>query len=740
MRLFIYYIGIVLFVSANATENDWSTGIWINGDDYEEASNAMNQTIYFPNWDREIEKLRKEGDRFLAIQLDDRFDPLPFDQINLPSLSAIAAVGVNETIEDYLSFLEQFSRTNGFTYLVLPDTTGFTFYEKEILEVAHKQSPNFFIQRHQLRHEVPDSKKEYLASLSVGPHILVASQHENFKRIRKWSAKFFTESHRSFVNLLDSSKLRDFEKTWKLPEALAQQIGRNGIFAVDPDHTLPIVSPNVTYLGTNEKLRDWLSHYATVTSYRTSTAITIVDHLTSQHTPVQGGDILLAEKKLDREDISQLIFPAEFQNREILIAKMLFGSATIKGRDESARFVADAHYLSYSHPTVEGLELEFQREIDSIGRDAIMRYATPGMQLAVVKNGSVVHQQCFGYYTYDSLKPVSMETLYDLASLTKVMATLPAIALLVDREQIQLEDRISQYLPEFLGSNKSEITIKQLLSHNAGLKSYVPFWSMVMGGDRLDAFYYRTPEDEANDVRTYGFEPDPVMLDTLRTFIIASDLIKDPERYNYSDIGFMILHLLVERVTGLSFEDFLVHEFYRPMGLSNTTFNPIQRGVDLSRIAPTEFDQRFRNGLVWGEVHDRNAAVFGGVSGHAGLFSNVTDLAKMMSMYLNGGVYGGRRFLSQEVLSLFNSRHFKDNRRGLGWDKKDKKVGASSMYASDESFGHTGFTGTMVWADPQNELIFVFLSNRIYPDASNNRMSEFEVRRNIHDSLYKSIN
>ena len=261
-----------------------------------------------------------------------------------------------------------------------------------------------------------------------------------------------------------------------------------------------------------------------------------------------------------------------------------------------------------------------------------------------------------------------------------------------------------------------------------------------MEGDRLDAFYYKTPEDEANDVRTYGYEPDPIMLDTLRSFIVSSDLSRNPDRYRYSDIGFMILHQIVERITGQPFDQFLTAEFYQPMGLTNTSFNPIQNGVDVMSIAPTEYDQRFRNSLVWGGVHDRNAAVFGGVSGHAGLFSNAKDLAKMMSMYLNGGEFGGRRYLSQEVLNTFNSRLFRNNRRGLGWDKKGGKYSIASSFASDESFGHTGFTGTMVWADPKEDLIFVFLSNRIYPDASNQRISEYDIRKNMHDSLYEAIN
>ncbi|MEM7298959.1 MAG: serine hydrolase, partial [Bacteroidota bacterium] len=187
------------------------------------------------------------------------------------------------------------------------------------------------------------------------------------------------------------------------------------------------------------------------------------------------------------------------------------------------------------------------------------------------------------------------------------------------------------------------------------------------------------------------------------------------------------------------FHQFLENEFYQPMGLTRTLFNPQSFGFTKDEIAPTEFDNRFRNYQVWGEVHDRNATVFGGVAGHAGLFSNATDIAKMMSMLMNGGYYGGKRYLSSKVLNQFNYRHFKRNRRGLGWDKKDGRKDAASKYASDHSFGHTGFTGTMVWADPKEELIFVFLSNRIFPSAENSRLSELNTRTLIHDTLYQSI-
>jgi CubicO group peptidase (beta-lactamase class C family) len=394
--------------------------------------------------------------------------------------------------------------------------------------------------------------------------------------------------------------------------------------------------------------------------------------------------------------------------------------------------------LGYSPPCLEDVDEEYINSVDEIAAEGIRNYATPGCQLSVVKNGSIVFEKSYGYFTYDSLKAVDRRTIYDLASITKVIATLPSIALLIDQGKIDLDDSISQHLPGFVSSNKSNVTIKQLLAHNGGIRSYIPFWRWAMNGDRLESFYYKTKEDEKQDIRSYGIEFHPAMRDSLTAWITKSDLIKNTENYNYSDLGYMILHLLVESVAEQPFDQFVEENFYQPMGL-NISFNPINKGFSYQTIAPTEFDERYRNEQVWGEVHDRNAHVFGGVAGHAGLFANATDLAKMMYMLTNGGYYAGQQFLKKETLELFNIRYFKNNRRGLGWDKKDWNKDAASSLASDSSFGHTGFTGTMVWADPGTDLIYVFLSNRIYPDSNNDKLMELNIRTEIHDVIYKSI-
>lgn len=741
MIKFYLYLNSLLFCSLLIANEDYvARDLWINGAGFSSFTPSKNHTIYFSKWDSTVERLRLEKSHYIALQLTTNFDPLPYDTVSLPSLAGIASIASRDVRIRYLSFLEQFGRTCGFNYLILPDTSNLSLYEKEVLKEAHEKSPGFFIPNALLVHHRDESKKEYKALNAKGHRIRVVSEIKELKKLKKWSLKYLSREHRLFLDQLEKAKHCYFERIFSLPPALSQEMVRQGVYAIDANETLPLSATEVAYIGENDQLRTWLSKYAIVNDTRQPGLATIVDHLSNPELPTQPGDVVISNSYLVNQNVSQLIFPVDEPDKEVVISKLLFGAMDTHGRHEFAKKITSRKVLSFSKPSQEGMNNSFHQKIDSIGKMAINIFATPGMQVAIIKNGSMVYQRSFGHYTYDSIKPVTPETLYDLASLTKVLATLPAVALLIDKKLISLDDSISHHLPEFEKSNKSGITVRQLLAHNAGLKAYLPFWSMVMDNDRLNSFFYRNESDEANDIRTYGIDPDPVMLDTLKSYLVDSKLARNPEEYRYSDLGFMILHLLVEKVSGKPLNIFLEDEFYTPMGLTNTSFNPLHHGHHQSVIAPTENDERFRNGLVWGEVHDRNAMVFGGVSGHAGLFSNVGDLAKMMTMFLNEGFYGGRQYLSKEVLASFNQRHFKNNRRGLGWDKKEGLRGASSVYASDESFGHTGFTGTMVWADPKEELIFIFLSNRIYPDANNQRISKYNIRTLMHDSIYESLN
>ncbi|MEQ9403292.1 MAG: serine hydrolase [Cyclobacteriaceae bacterium] len=731
---------IILLIStivSFAGEVDSRAIVWYKGSTFYQALNKKkNTTLYFSSWEASISRYLTDNTYKVAYQLDGTLDPFPEDDLVLPNMKWLAAVSDSDLLREYLTFLEDYSRTAGFDHLVLPDTINLSAFEKEVIDVAVNKSPTFFISNTRLSKNLPESKRDVI---DAGALIWIVDQASDTRKISKWSKKQARNFYRSFNEEISSASKRRFDETKELPSALLRQLFENGVVGIDPEQTLPLRSKSVVYLGDNAKLKARISQYVNVFDKPQAEPFPVIlDKRAGYEGKTFGNEIVIDFNWTEAENRKGLMVPGSIENDDIIIAKMLFGATPIRGRFEEGRLIEAPGFIGYSTPGFEGVDEQKLGEINSFIEQAIKKYATPGSQLAVLKNGSVILERSYGFFTYDSLKAVESRDLFDLASITKVAATLPAIALLVDQGKISLDDSIGMHLPDFRNSNKSQITIKQLLAHNGGVRSYIPFWRMAISGDRLDAFYYKTKEDEAQDIRTYGLAPHPALKDTLKSWIRDSDLIENTKRYNYSDLGYMILHLLVESVSETTFDKFMIRNFYEPMQLG-ITFNPISNGIPLENIVPTEYDERYRNDQVWGEVHDRNAHAFGGISGHAGLFSNASDLAKMMYMLSNGGYYNGIQYIKAETLNTFNLRHFQNNRRGLGWDKKDGKRDAASSLASDSSFGHTGFTGTMVWADPENELIFVFLSNRIYPDSNNSRLMELNTRTEIHDVIYKSI-
>jgi CubicO group peptidase (beta-lactamase class C family) len=722
-----------------SNEMVWSEGVWIEGSSlYSSESPSKGATLFFNRWTEEVTSFSKNQSYYVALQLDTDLDPFPNDKIALPSLKMLAAITDDSLVNVYFEFLEKFGRSNGLSYLVLPEVKGLSDYEKRVIRTANAHSPYYFLHKSSLSHTLPNSKKEFDKEPSFT--IWIAETEQNTNKLNKWNRKADGTNRSSFYEGLEKAKFISHEFAIEYPEQLAKAIFAKSAVAIDPYGKFPLRNREISYLGFDQALKKRLTQYVKVFDERVEGLQAIVDIRHGWEGEIEEDDIIISDLN-EVIGSTTLLLSNTTKSYDVLICKMLFGSLSIEGQTDHSynRKVENLKYLGYSDPENEQMNVIHLGWVDSLAAEAIRKFATPGMQIAVVKNGSLVLEKSYGFYSYDSLKPVTNETLYDIASLTKVIATLPAVALLVDQGKINLDDPISMYLQEFIGSNKSHVTIKQLLSHNAGLRSYIPFWQMAMDGDRLNPFYYKTPEDEAKDIRTYGVEPHPGLLDTLKSFIVKSELIKNTQNYNYSDLGYMVLHLLVESVSGQSFDDYLSENFYSPMELIQTTFNPKEKGYSFENIAPTEYDQLYHNGQIWGEVHDRNAHVFGGVAGHAGLFSNASDLAKMMSMMLNGGYYGGVQYIKKETLDQFNVRYFERNRRGLGWDKKGGKKDAASALAGDKSFGHTGFTGTMVWADPEADLIYIFLSNRIYPDANNWRLGKLNTRTNIHDVIYQSF-
>lgn len=358
---------------------------------------------------------------------------------------------------------------------------------------------------------------------------------------------------------------------------------------------------------------------------------------------------------------------------------------------------------------VSDLKINIDKSIDTIVERAIAAGAMPGCQVLVMHKGRVVSERCYGRQTYAPESPaVTPQTVYDLASLTKVTATTLAVMKLVDEGKVRIDDKLSKYLPYLKKTDKEDITLKQALSHCAGLKAYDALWRQTANRDSIFLLIAQSPLNKDNS-------------------------------YCYSDFGFMLIADMVERVSGMSLDTYVSSHFYRPMGLTHTTFNPSQ---GLFSIPPTEQDTL--RGLISGTVHDPNAYALGGVAGHAGLFSNACEVGLLMQMLLNGGELGGHRYLKEKTVETFTSRHFEKqgNRRALGFDKplfKPSKSGQCAVEASQASYGHTGFTGTMVWVDPDYDLVYVFLSNRTYPSSVENKLAKMNVRTDIQSIIYSCL-
>jgi CubicO group peptidase (beta-lactamase class C family) len=401
--------------------------------------------------------------------------------------------------------------------------------------------------------------------------------------------------------------------------------------------------------------------------------------------------------------------------------------------------------LGYTNPEAAGLDSRTLHQIDGLVQELINIGAAPGCQVLVARKGKIVYNKSFGSTFYDKDIPVNSETLYDLASITKVLGTLPAIMYLDQVDLLDLDKKASDYLPELRGTNKEYVVIRDILTHQAGLYPYLPFWRQTVNEDGpIPELYSQEQESEDWELVSNGLYSNESMQDSLWKWTIESKMRVAPRDgkgydYKYSDLGFYIMKELVERVSGIKLDQFTKKYLYNPMGLHHLTFKPSPK-FEMDKIAPTEYDTYFRKDLIHGTVHDQTAAMFGGVAGHAGLFGNTNDLAKIMQMFLWNGKYGDEHFFHEEIIQKYSSKQNADNRRGLGWDKPDpQEEGNTSTYASFSSFGHTGFTGTSIWADPEYELIYVFLSNRVHPNANNNRLGRNNFRIRIQEVVYRSI-
>ncbi len=311
--------------------------------------------------------------------------------------------------------------------------------------------------------------------------------------------------------------------------------------------------------------------------------------------------------------------------------------------------------------------------------------------------------------------------------------------------KIDINKKLSDYLPELKGTNKENLIIKDILLHQSGLKAWIPFYlKTVDENKRPQKEHYRTKPDAEYCFRVAeGVYICKSKQDSLLWQRIYDGETDGGKGYKYSDLGFILFSRLIENVSTKSLDSYVTDNFYTPMGLENICFNPLKQGIPKSRIIPTEEDKYFRQQRIHGDVHDMGAAMLGGISGHAGLFSQATDLAAVFQMLLNGGIYNNRRYLKEETVNLFTARYSQKSKRGLGFDRKELSDGQSSTnvawQASDNTFGHTGFTGIGAWVDPDNDIIYIFLSNRTYPKGDNNKLISLDIRTRIHELIYEAM-
>ncbi|HRG78986.1 MAG TPA: serine hydrolase, partial [Cyclobacteriaceae bacterium] len=361
------------------------------------------------------------------------------------------------------------------------------------------------------------------------------------------------------------------------------------------------------------------------------------------------------------------------------------------------------------------------------------------------KDGKVIYEHSAGWLTYENKIPVTEQTIYDLASVTKVSATLQTVMFMHEKGLIDINKKASVYLPELKESNKKDFIIKDILTHQAGLWPFLPFWAeTVKDGKLLPAYYsYQTNLDYPFPVAE-GIYASKVMKDSLWSWIIKAKIREKPQRtvydYRYSDMGFYILQRLAEKMLNQPIEDFLEQNIYEPLGAYTLGYLPLRK-FPIDQIAPTEDDKLFRKELLIGYVHDQGAAMYGNVAGHAGLFGNANDLAKLGQMLLQKGSYGGQQFFKPETIELFITKQYENSRRGLGWDKPTVSdwAGPTTLFASNKTFGHTGFTETCIWVDPEFNLVFIYLSNRVHPDMTNNKLLNANIRPRIQEVIYRAI-
>lgn len=446
-----------------------------------------------------------------------------------------------------------------------------------------------------------------------------------------------------------------------------------------------------------------------------------------------------------------------YQNSKLsqeISAQMIFGALGVKGKlpvsinnvfpEGQGLISTSLNRLAYSMPEEVGLSSLKLQKIDSVAQVVLKKKMTPGMQILVARKGKVVYNKSFGYHTSGRKRKVKNNDIYDVASLTKILASLPLIMELEENGALKLESTLGELIPKLKETNKDTLTVKEVLSHYGRLHAWIPFYVKT-----LDSITKKPSEEYYRKIKSKDFDIKVANELYLRSDykdsiidIIAKEEQRERIGYKYSDLSFYFFKEYIENYYRKNLKELTNSHFYESLGANRTTYLPLQK-FSKKEIVPTEKDDYYRFELVHGYVHDMGAGMQGGIGGHAGVFSNANDVAKIMQLYLQKGYYGGKRYLQPSTIDKFNHRYYADKevRKGVGFDKPQikEKEKATCGCVSDSSFGHSGFTGTYTWADPESEIIYVFLSNRIYPTAENKGLVKYNVRTDIQQLIQDAI-
>ena len=462
------------------------------------------------------------------------------------------------------------------------------------------------------------------------------------------------------------------------------------------------------------------------------------------------GNPLVLKGDIDLKNVKSVILG--YENNHVTLERMsqfIFGAISSKGK---LPFTLSEQYpinyglnvesngrLKFSQPEEVGVDPVKLSEVDKIAQNAIAVGAFPGCQIVVAVQGKIIYQKSFGTQRYEDTVSVKNTDVYDIASISKIAGSTMALMKLQTDGKFSVNKNLSDYIPEVTKeSDFGNIFIKDMMSHQAGLPAWIPFYKRTVTNGVLNSAIYSTTKkpDFGNQVAKdlwikTSYE------DTIYKRILSSDL--GVKTYLYSDLGYYFIKKIVEKQSAQAFDAYLMSSFYEPLGLQYMRYKPLNH-FPLAQIVPTEYDKAFRGQQIHGHVHDPGAAMLGGIGGHAGLFSNATDLASLMQLLLNKGNYGGVSYLNKAVVEEYTKAQFTGNRRGIGFDRPNNSGGGTCHeLASKSSFGHSGFTGTLAWADPEYQINYVFLSNRVYQDQDNWKIRDMNIRTNIQKVIYEAI-